>query len=52
MINVDFFFNSLRQNNIDFFCGVPDSLLKNINKSNYILAVFYPKLLHGYVDFV
>ncbi len=30
MINVDFFFNSLRQNNIDFFCGVPDSLLKNI----------------------
>jgi phosphonopyruvate decarboxylase len=29
MISPEFFLNSLRQKGIDFFCGVPDSLLKN-----------------------
>ena len=30
MISPDFFINSLSQRGIDFFAGVPDSLLKNI----------------------
>ena len=30
MIRPDFFINTLKQYNIDFFAGVPDSLLKNI----------------------
>ena len=30
MINPAFFINTLKKNNIDFFTGVPDSLLKNI----------------------
>lgn len=28
MINVNFFFNFLKKNEINFFCGVPDSVLK------------------------
>ena len=34
MINVKDFYNSLKKVNIDFFTGVPDSLLKDI--CNYI----------------
>lgn len=29
MINVKDFYNTLKENNLDFFCGVPDSLLKD-----------------------
>lgn len=46
MINTDTFFNTLIQNNITFFSGVPDSLLKNIcacisanvDTNNHIIA--------------
>lgn len=37
MISPDFFINSLSQRGIDFFAGVPDSLLKNI--CAYILQI-------------
>ena len=30
MINVEEFYNSLLQNEVNFFAGVPDSLLKDI----------------------
>ncbi|MDR1952237.1 MAG: phosphonopyruvate decarboxylase [Elusimicrobiota bacterium] len=29
MIDVSFFYSELKKNNVDFFCGVPDSLLKS-----------------------
>lgn len=46
MIKPQFFFDSLINNNIDFFCGVPDSLLKdfcayitdNANENRHIIA--------------
>lgn len=45
MINTDFFFHNLIKNNITFFSGVPDSLLKNIcacisenTDNNHIIA--------------
>lgn len=45
MINVKEFYNSLIQNGTDFFCGVPDSLLKSFcayvsdNCKNHIITV-------------
>lgn len=46
MIDVENFYNSLKKNNIDFFAGVPDSLLKsfcayikdNVSKDKNIIA--------------
>lgn len=46
MINTKDFYECLNKNNIDFFCGVPDSLLKdicafitkNISKKNHIIT--------------
>lgn len=46
MLSPDFFFKSLKQNDIAFFAGVPDSLLKNIcayltdslSEENHIIA--------------
>ncbi len=46
MINTKDFYKCLSKNNIDFFCGVPDSLLKdicafitkNISKENHIIT--------------
>lgn len=46
MIDVKIFFNELKQNNFDFFTGVPDSLLKhfckyveeNVVSNNHIIA--------------
>ncbi len=46
MIQVNEFYNSLKNNNINFFCGVPDSLLKdfcsylfaNVSKTNHIIT--------------
>ena len=44
MIDVNKFFSVLKKNNIDFFCGVPDSILKktnshfsNFKKENHII---------------
>lgn len=45
MISPDFFINSLSQRGIDFFAGVPDSLLKNtvpilqITKTDIIISL-------------
>ena len=46
MINTKDFYDCLKKNNIDFFCGVPDSLLKdicafitkNISKKNHVIT--------------
>ncbi len=46
MISPEFFLDSLKQNGIDFFCGVPDSLLKNfcaciddnVDKNSHIIT--------------
>ena len=46
MINVDIFFKFLENNGINFFSGVPDSILKNLtscfgnlSKKKHIIAV-------------
>ena len=46
MVNVDYFFSSLKDSGVDFFTGVPDSLLKdfcayitdNTSSNNHIIA--------------
>ena len=46
MINTKDFYDCLKKNNIDFFCGVPGSLLKdicafitkNISKKNHVIT--------------